>query len=143
MNDRFLTCLPARVIALLGVIALLTASLPVGAATSGTDPGSIDSCCAEAPDASSTACATLAGATSAGATSACATSAGATAIPEDSDCCQSGCDSCFLRCCTGLISLVPAPVTVRVSPLAAPVVSPLTGYRSPAQDRAIEHPPKS
>ncbi len=109
---------------LLGIVAMLVASVPVGAAGPVEDQTPNDTCCTDGPPCEPS------------------DEAVGTSLPLDGDCCPSGCKDCFLQCCNGLLSLHAFSVTVETH---------LPSHRTkpegddqvfPTDPRAVYHPPR-
>ena len=114
-----------RLCALMGVIALLLMSVPVGAVDrAGICPmddnnGANESGCA------------------------CLEETNANDRPVEGDCCPSECQDCFLQCCNGFLALKALSVVLGVDPLLHHARSTDNDQISPAHPRAIYHPPRS
>jgi hypothetical protein len=65
------------------------------------------------------------------------------ACPEgEEETCPVGCDSCFLACCAGMVSLIPPVVMVASGDETTPFISQPHGDISTACARDIDHPPQ-
>jgi hypothetical protein len=62
---------------------------------------------------------------------------------HDDDCCPTGCNSCYLACCAGMVSLLPPPVMVASIEKTAPFDCQYPGDPSHPCEREIDHPPQS
>lgn len=62
---------------------------------------------------------------------------------EGDDCCQSGCDGCFLACCAGMVSVLAPFATGAPTSESGPLTSRYLGDPSLACDEAIDHPPQA
>jgi len=112
--------------ALLSVVTMLLASVPVGAAGvvevdyQATD----DTCCTDEPACGS------------------GNEANGTNHPLDEDCCPSGCDDCFLQCCNGLLFLPLFSMTIDTHHSSRRTRPEDDDQVVPTDPRAVYHPPR-
>lgn len=62
--------------------------------------------------------------------------------PVETRCCQSGCDDCFLPCCSGLISLEASSIVVGTDAVASAIPASRCHSFPSADPGAIDHPPR-
>ena len=113
-----------HICALLAVVALLMVPVPVGAVDSVVGYPADDTCCADESGCESTG------------------ESNDTDEPVEEDCCPSGCHSCFLQCCNGLVALNAFSVALGSDESSHRARAKNNEQFSPAHPRAVYHPPR-
>lgn len=109
--------------AFIAAVALLAASVPVGAIAL-VEHLQTDVCCAGGAGQAQT-----------------GEGGGADPIPGE-DCCPTGCHDCLSRCCTGFVFLHTASMALSTDQPAQRAPSDYDKELSPAHTRAVYHPPR-
>ena len=111
------------IFAFLTIVAMLLASLPVGAIAMVGGQLADDTCCSEE--------------------SSCESSSETNdSEPLEDDCCTSGCDTCFLQCCNGPLSLNAFSVTLTADHSSFSTSSVDDSQGLLTHPRAVYHPPR-